>query len=78
MKFVTETTLTATRPPRGLIFGSLFRADFTVFLKSPRMLVLNLAVPIIVLVIFSISQNKGDGSNAAGLTAPRIGAILQA
>lgn len=66
---MTSATLTATRPPRGLIFGSLFRADFTVLLKSPRMIVLNLAVPIIVLVIFSLHSGQGKGSAAAGLLA---------
>lgn len=66
---MTSATLTATRPPRGLIFGSLFRADFTVLTKSPRLLLLNLALPIFVLVIFSLHQGQGDGSAAAGLTA---------
>ena len=65
---MTDSTLTATRPPIGLIFGSLFRADFTVLIRSARTLVLNLAVPLIVLIIFSLHTGQGKGSAASQLT----------
>jgi ABC-2 type transport system permease protein len=52
-----------------MVFGSLFRADFTVLLRSVRMIALNLALPIIVLIIFSLHSGQGNGSAAAGLTA---------
>lgn len=64
---MTDTTITATKPPMGLIFGSLFRADFTVLLRSARMLLLNIALPVVVLVIFGLRQGQGKGSAAAGL-----------
>lgn len=66
---MTDATLTATRPPRLLIFGSLLRADATVLVKSRRTLVLNLAVPILVLIIFSLRSGQGKGSAATGLLA---------
>jgi ABC-2 type transport system permease protein len=52
----------------GLIFGSLFRADFTVLVRSARTVVLNLAVPLIVLIIFSLHTGQGAGASA-GLTS---------
>lgn len=66
---MTDSTLTAAKPPSGLIFGSLFRADFTVLVRSPRLVVLNLALPVIVLIIFSLHAGQGKGSSAAGLLA---------
>ena len=48
------------RPPISLIYGSLLRADFTVLLRSGRSLLLNVAVPIVILVILGLHQ----GSNA--------------
>lgn len=50
------------RPPIGLIYGSLLRADFTVLRRSGRTLLLNIAVPIVILVIFGL--NVGNKSNA--------------
>jgi ABC-2 type transport system permease protein len=50
------------RPPTGLIYSSLLRADFTVLLRSGRTLLLNVAVPIAILVI--IGLRLGNKSNA--------------
>lgn len=62
-----ETTLASTPanglpPATGLIFGSLLRADFTVLLRSGRTLLLNIAVPILILVIFGL--HTGNKTNA--------------
>lgn len=70
---MTEATSTAAdvRPPIGLIFGSLLRADFTVLLRSGRTLLLNLAVPILYLIITDLHLgNKGSGFTygSAGFT----------
>lgn len=55
-------TNTDVRPPIGLVFGSLLRADFTVLLRSGRTLLLNLAVPILYLIITDLHLgNKGSG-----------------
>ena len=53
---MTDSTATAAtagspRPAIGLIFGSLLRADFTVLFRSARTLILNVALPILILVI---------------------------
>jgi len=59
------------QPPIGLIYGSLLRADFTVLLRSGRTLLLNIAVPIVILVIFGLHQgNKGNAltNGGAGFT----------
>jgi ABC-2 type transport system permease protein len=40
------------------MFGSLFRADFTVLMKSGRTLIINVAVPIFILVITNIGHSK--------------------
>ncbi|MFT8395604.1 ABC transporter permease [Propionibacterium sp.] len=48
------------RPSLGLILRSLLRADFTVLLRSSRTLLLNIAVPIFILVVTSLSP--GDTS----------------
>jgi ABC-2 type transport system permease protein len=50
--------VTTARPPIGLIFGSLFRADFTVLLKSSRTLLLNVAVPIFILIVTNLGHSK--------------------
>jgi ABC-2 type transport system permease protein len=63
VKSVTNASLTISRPPTALIFRSLFRADFTVFLRSFRALLINILIPIFILVI----TNLNDGS------APRTG-----
>ena len=52
----------AVRPPIGLIYGSLLRADFTVLLRSGRTLLLNILVPIVILVIFGL--HLGNKTNA--------------
>jgi hypothetical protein len=54
------------RPPLGLAFGSLLRADFTVLRRSWRPQVLNLGVPVIVLGSFLLGhQGKSPGMDAA-------------
>lgn len=61
---MTETTFTAVgvRPGIGLILGSLLRADFTVLARSSRTLLLNLAVPILYLIITNLHLgNRGKG-----------------
>jgi ABC-2 type transport system permease protein len=50
------------RAPIGLIYGSLLRADFTVLRRSGRTVILNIAVPILILVI--IGLRLGNGGNA--------------
>jgi ABC-2 type transport system permease protein len=52
----------------GLIYGSLLRADFTVLLRSGRTLLLNIAVPIAILVIFGL--HRGDNANALTNAGP--------
>jgi ABC-2 type transport system permease protein len=51
-------------PSTGLIFRSLFRADFTVLLRNARTLILNIALPILILVITGLH----GGSARAGFT----------
>jgi ABC-2 type transport system permease protein len=54
------------RPPLGLAFESLLRADFTVLRRSWRPQVLNLGVPVIVLGSFLLGhQGKSPGTDAA-------------
>jgi ABC-2 type transport system permease protein len=47
-----------TRPPLALALGSLLRADATVLRHSVRTLILNLAVPILILVITNLGRGK--------------------
>ena len=54
---MTDHAITA-RPAIGLTFASLFRADFTVLLQSSRTLILNIAVPVIIVVITAIHGGK--------------------
>jgi len=54
------------RPEIGLIFGSLLRADFTVLLRSGRTLLLNFAVPILILIIIGLRTTKGGTTAFAG------------
>jgi ABC-2 type transport system permease protein len=70
VKFVAESVSAPSvdsnvRPPISLIYGSLLRADFTVLLRSGRSLLLNIAVPIVILVILGLRH----GSQANLLTA---------
>lgn len=56
-------------PRIGLIFRSLLRADFTVLLRSGRTLILNIAVPILYLVITDLHNLLHLGGNSpAGWT----------
>jgi ABC-2 type transport system permease protein len=54
------------RPAIGLIFGSLIRADFTVLLRSGRTLLLNIALPIVILVITDLHPGKNSASLFGG------------
>jgi ABC-2 type transport system permease protein len=54
------------RPEIGLIFGSLLRADFTVLLRSGRTLLLNFAVPILILIIIGLRTTKGGTTVFSG------------
>ncbi|MGN6125160.1 MAG: ABC transporter permease [Humibacter sp.] len=57
-------------PRVGLIFRSLFRADFTVLVRSTQTVILNIAVPILYLVITDLHNLLHLGGNApAGWTA---------
>ena len=60
----------STMSPRiGLIFRSLWRADFTVLLRSGRTLILNIAVPVLYLVITDLHNLLHlGGSSPAGWT----------
>ena len=53
-------------PAIGLIFGSLIRADFTVLLRSGRTLLLNIALPIVILVITDLHPGKNSTSLFGG------------
>lgn len=56
-------------PRTGLIFRSLWRADFTVLLRSGRTLLLNIAVPILYLVIADLhTLLQLGGRSPAGWT----------
>ena len=54
------------RPPIGLTLRSLLRADFTVILRSRQTLILNLAVPILMLIITNQAARRGGGGFGAG------------
>lgn len=55
------------RPPIGLTLRSLFGADLAVILRSRQTLILNLAVPIIMLIITNQATRRGgSGFGAAG------------
>ena len=53
------------RPAIGLTFASLFRADFTVLVQSSRTLALNIAVPVIIVIITSL-----HGTGKTGILVP--------
>jgi ABC-2 type transport system permease protein len=65
---VTDTTLSTARPPIGLIFASLFRADFTVLLRNFRTMLVAIAIPIFILVITDL--NHSGGAPATGFGSP--------
>ena len=61
------TDLTIARPPIGLTLRSLIAADFTVLVQSKQTLILNLAVPILMLIITNQATRRGGaGFGAAG------------
>jgi ABC-2 type transport system permease protein len=73
---VTDTTLSTGRPPIGLIFGSLFRADFTVLLRNFRTMLVNIAVPIFILVITDLHPGKNQPAVGFGSANFDIGLAL--
>jgi ABC-2 type transport system permease protein len=64
------------RPAIGLMYGSLLRADFTVLRRSGRTLLLNIAVPILILVIIGMRLGKGGNALTSGGTGFIIGLAL--
>jgi len=54
------------RPPIGLTLRSLLSADFIVILRSRQTLILNLAVPILMLIITNQAARRGGGGFGAG------------
>lgn len=60
----------------GLIFRSLFRADFTVLLRSGRTLILNIAVPILYLVITDLHNLLHLGGNSPAGWTPEFSISL--
>jgi ABC-2 type transport system permease protein len=64
------------RPALGLIFGSLLRADFTVLLRSGRTLLLNIALPILILIITDLNGGKRAGALAVDGAGFYIGLAL--
>ena len=61
------TELAVARPPIGLTLRSLLAADFTVILRSKQTLILNLAVPILMLFVTNQATRRGGaGFGAAG------------
>jgi ABC-2 type transport system permease protein len=69
-------TLASARPQIRGIFGALFVADFTVLLRSGRTMVLNIAVPILILVITGLHGGKADGPTSFGIGTFDIGLAL--
>lgn len=64
------------RPPIGLIYGSLLRADFTVLSRSGRTLLLNIAVPIVILLLIGLRHGKAANALGGGGAAFTIGLAL--
>jgi ABC-2 type transport system permease protein len=60
----------------GMIFGSLFRADFAVLVRSGRTVIINLAVPILVLIITGLHSGSGSAASAFGAAGFDIGLAL--
>lgn len=73
---MTDVTVSRARPPVGLIFRSLFRADFTVLLRSFRTMLVNIAVPILILIITGLNPGKASGPTEFGLATFDIGLAL--
>jgi ABC-2 type transport system permease protein len=74
--FVTDATISTVRPPISLIFGSLFRADFTVLLRNARTMLLNFAIPILILVILNFTGGKSTSVDSFGAPTFEIGLAL--
>jgi ABC-2 type transport system permease protein len=65
----------AARPAVGPIFGSLLRADFTVLLRNARTMSLNIALPVVILVITGLHGGQKT-TNGFGAAAFDIGLAL--
>jgi len=63
------------RPAVGSIFRSLLRADVTVLLRNARTMLLNIALPIVILIITGLHANQKN-SEGFGATAFDIGLAL--
>jgi ABC-2 type transport system permease protein len=63
---VTSRATTSARPPLGLTFASLLRADLTVLIRSVRTLIFNIALPLVVLVTTG-SQHSDSGASSAAI-----------
>lgn len=70
-------TATGTRPPTGLVAGSLLRADSLVLLRSKVSVVLSILLPIVIVVAtsFAKSQNRLGGPNVIIGLALTLGLI---
>lgn len=75
MTDATSTISALPRPAIGLIFRSLLRADFTVLLRNARTMILNIALPVLILIITGLHANQ-KASEGFGATAFDIGLAL--
>ena len=73
---MTDTAISTARPPIGLTFRSLFRADFTVLIRNFRTMILNIAVPILILIITDLNKGKAHPSAGFGSASFDIGLAL--
>lgn len=64
------------RPPIGLTLRSLLRADVTVILRSRQTLILNLAVPLLILIITNFAGRKSQSALGTGGAALMIAMAL--
>lgn len=62
MQSVSNTRSVISRPDLKIVFRSLLQADFTALLRSYRTLILNLAVPILILIITDRGAHKNLGA----------------
>ena len=63
------------RPEVRLIFASLLRADFTVLLRNARTMILNIALPVLILIITGVHANQ-QSTDGFGVTRFDIGLAL--
>jgi ABC-2 type transport system permease protein len=56
--------------------GSLFRADFTVLLRNGRTMILNIAVPILILIVTDLHPNQKAPANGFGSVNFDVGLAL--